>query len=58
MERQPRPLLSPQDLHRIHIEILRQLTGHEPPAPAATSGGPRPRPGAAADIIALAIAAL
>lgn len=57
MERQPRLLLSAQDLHRIHIEILRQLTGHEPPTPAATSGGPRPQPRAAADLLALVLAA-
>ncbi|HZP57067.1 MAG TPA: hypothetical protein VFC53_05880, partial [Dehalococcoidia bacterium] len=47
LTRRTRPLLREADLHRARIEMLRELTGHEPPpAPAGpepeASAGPAP----------------
>jgi hypothetical protein len=54
------PLLSAADLHRIRLEMLRDLTGHDPP-PAALPPAPNstqtPARTALADVIALALAA-
>lgn len=61
MNGRPRiPLLSEADLHRIRLQMLRDLTGHDPPpspAPPAPDSTATPERAALADVIALAIAA-
>ncbi|HXK34646.1 MAG TPA: hypothetical protein VNM91_11625 [Dehalococcoidia bacterium] len=59
-ERSRIPLLSEADLHRVRLDMLRDLTGHDPPpapVPPPSDNAPQPPRAATADVIALALAA-